>query len=179
MEVEIKYYLQDGNFDSVIQRLNDLGAIFVREIDEIDHYFKVVGRDSIVTKECLRIRETGEKIELTYKPASDDPNEKIFAKQESNVLVSDAQKTVELLKVLGNQLLVTVKKRRKYYNYNDCVVTLDFIEKVGYFLEIECEDEDSEKGTKRLNECADKLKLKNCTITNKPYRDIVLEAQTS
>lgn len=175
-EVEKKYRLSGLDKNLFIQRLQKLNAKFLNKKKEVDTYFNVTGRDSLTTKECLRVRETDTYIEITYKPPTE--NHRIaqghFAKKETNVLVQDGKEAIVMLELLGNDVLVVVDKEREYYAIDGCVVALDDIKNVGLFVEIEIETDDEQIGLKKINAIAQSLELGESMIETLPYRDVVI-----
>jgi adenylate cyclase class 2 len=179
-EVEKKFRLEDMSKESFIQRLQAMNAKFVNNKREVDTYFNVAGRDSLTTKECLRVREADTYTEITYKPPTKDHQviQSHFAKKETNVSVKDGAEAVTLLELLGNDILVIVDKEREYYTFDGCVIALDFIKNVGLFVEIEIETDDERSGLDKIDAIAQKLKLNESMIETLPYRDVVLNNQT-
>lgn len=175
-EVEKKYRLNGLEKKLFLQRLQKLNAKFLNKKKEVDTYFNVTGRDSLTTKECLRVRETDTYTEITYKPPT--KNHRIaqgyFAKKETNVLVQDGKEAIVMLELLGNDVLVVVDKEREYYAVNDCVVVLDNIKGSGLFVEIEIKTDNEQDGLNRINILAQKLGLNESAIEVLPYRDVVL-----
>lgn len=68
-EVEKKYKIDQNRREKLINFLNEKAKLIEKK-HEVDTYFNIVGRDSLSTKECLRIRETDSFSEITYKPSS-------------------------------------------------------------------------------------------------------------
>ena len=58
LEIEKKYYIKDGNIESLTEILMSAGAEYIGDSKQTDIYFNVPGRDSLTSKECLRIRES-------------------------------------------------------------------------------------------------------------------------
>lgn len=175
MEIEIKYKVSQPDFKKIAMKLRQLGAHHLYDKKEVDIYFNVAGRDSISSKECLRIRESSSHTELTYKAPSKNPKEKHFAKRELNVDVKDAKATHAILEAMGNRKLVTIKKHRRYFKFAGCVVTLDRIDGAGTFIEVEYEGRSKKSGLEIVMKCSEKLGLREKKIDNRPYRDILLE----
>jgi adenylate cyclase class 2 len=178
-EVEMKFRLNSEHKESFVTKLESLGGKFIKNKREIDTYFNVSGRDSLTTKECLRVRETDSHTEITYKPPTDSSAIDLshFAKQETNLSVPDAKEAINLLELLGNQILVTVDKERSYYEFEDLAVVIDVIKDAGTFVEIEIETDAEEIGIGKIRSLAQELNLDDSVVVNQPYRDIVLNAR--
>jgi len=173
LEIEKKYRVQDIN--KIEQDLVGLGAVFGKQTQERDIYFNVSGRDSMTTKECLRIRSTNDKKEITYKPPTEKNNQGgHFAKKETNLLIKDVEIAQELLLNLGNSILVDFTKERKYYSLNDVTIALDVLNGAYFFIEIEVESEDEEDAIEKIIKVEELLGLSDDFIEDRPYRDIAM-----
>lgn len=175
-EVEKKYRLNGLDKNLFIQRLQKLNAKFLNKKREVDTYFNVAGRDSLTTKECLRVRKTDIYAEITYKPPTENRHlsQGHFAKKETNVLVQDGKEAIAMLELLGNDVLVVVDKERKYYAIDGCVVALDSVKNAGLFVEIEVKTNYEQASLNRINILAQSLGLDESMIEVLPYRDVVL-----
>lgn len=176
-EVEKKYRLNGLDKKVFLQRLQKLNARFINNKKEIDTYFSVAGRDSLTTKECLRVRETDTYTEITYKPPTESHRvaQGYFAKKETNVLVQNGKEAIAILELMGNDILVVVDKDREYYAIDGCIVALDSIKNVGLFVEIEIEIDNEREGLKKINSLAQSLSLDESMVEISPYRDIVID----
>lgn len=175
-EIEKKFRLENADKAGLIKCLEKLGAQFVDKKKEVDTYFGVAGRDSLATKECLRVREADAFTEITYKPPTENHQivQSYFSKKETNVSVKDGKEAIALLELLGNDILVVVDKEREYYSLDECVIVLDSIKDAGLFVEIEIQTADEQAALKRIDIIAEKLGLNESMIETLPYRDIVL-----
>lgn len=178
-EVEKKFKPNTNNKAGFIRCLKAMNAELINNTREVDTYFNVADRDSLTTKECLRVRESDAHTEITYKPPT--KNHRIvrshFAKKETNVAVNNGKMAVALLELLGNNILVVVDKNRECYSLGVCKVALDIIKGAGLFIEIEIETNDERAGLKYIDSIAKKLGLTESMIEKLPYRDIVLNKQ--
>ena len=175
-EVEKKYRLESKDKASFVRRLQEADAQFINKKKEVDTYFNVAGRDSLTTKECLRVREADTHTEMTYKPPTENHQvvQNHFAKKETNISVKDGREAITFLELLGNDILVAVDKEREYYAFDGCVVALDSIRDAGLFVEIEIETDDENSGLEKIDAIAQKLGLDESMIETLPYRDVVL-----
>jgi len=64
-EVELKFVIE--NCSEIEQKLTALFARWSDPIQQIDHYFSHPCRDFLKTDEALRLRQGGERVELTWK----------------------------------------------------------------------------------------------------------------
>ncbi len=182
-EVEIKVKIDSSKVKEIRKRIFDLRAIFKEKIEEKDSYFTAPHRDFIKTKECLRIRERDNSLELTYKgPSTDDMvKKKQFWKSEINISFNTTPEEIEmLLKFLDFRKIVEVKKEREKFVIGEQIITLDNIIGIGYFLEVETKvknKEDREKALEKNIDIIRKIGLDEKDIVTLPYRDLVLEKQ--
>lgn len=178
-EIEKKFRLKNLDRISFIERLQGSDAQFIDKKREVDTYFNVVGRDSLTTKECLRVRESDTLVEITYKPPTG--NHRVvqghFSKKETNVSVKDGKEAISLLELLGNDVLVVVDKEREHYSLDECVVALDSVKDAGLFVEIEIQTDDEQSALEKINIVAQKLGLDESMIETLPYRDVVLNSR--
>lgn len=175
-EIEKKYRVE--NLDEIEKKLRSVGATLQKEIYERDIYFNVSGRDSMTTKECLRIRVSPAKKEITYKPPTvHEETLTHFAKQETNLSVEDTETARDLLLCLGNSLLVDFTKHRKYYGFDGTTVTLDTLNNKFFFVEIEVESASEENALKQIHAIESMLGLSDEFIETRPYRDIAMMEQ--
>ena len=175
MEVEVKYSISDSN--SIERKLKELGAVFVNEEIEEDYYFQHPCRDFMETDEALRIRKTHDLVELTYK----GPKVSIKTKSrvEVNVRVDDANKARDILERLGFKVVYVVRKNRKKYRLGDNIsISLDNVEGLGSFIEIEliAKEKDWGRAEEKIMGLARTLGLKGKPII-KSYLELLLERE--
>ncbi|NVM55437.1 MAG: class IV adenylate cyclase [Candidatus Helarchaeota archaeon] len=133
IEVEIKAHLED--FTSVETQLLQLGATFRKAIHQRDTYFQHPIRNFAQTDEALRIRISDDKSYLTYKGSKLDPSSK--TREELELEIQEPNQLLELLKKVGFIPVKTVIKSRKSYILDDIKISLDKVEGLGYFIELE------------------------------------------
>ena len=154
-EVEIKV---PADVDAVRDRLSEAGAERVDARRQRDVYYDAPHRDFAETDEALRVRretslpagigstEPGDEasggaeaatIKITYKGPLLDEGSKTRAEQETEV--ADSEAAAGILSGLGFEPAATVEKRREFWAYDGFTVTLDAVDGVGEFVEIERE----------------------------------------
>lgn len=149
---------------------------------ETDIYFSRPDVDYMKTVECLRLRIQKDKVEVTYKPASNKSTvtaSGIVSKKEVNVYLKSHDEVDSLLNLFENIGLVklcTVKKIREKYHKEDksLTISIDIIEGAGNFIEVEVMSKDKELAISMIDEAESILKIKNMPIQTLPYRDIVM-----
>jgi len=180
-EVELKIKIKASQIKVLRKNLLALGAVFQEKIRESDTYFTAPHRDFVQTKECLRIRERDNYLELTYKGPTTKLMDKKrqFWKSEINIPIHCPKNEVELLlKSLNFREVSKVVKEREKFLFGQHNITLDNIETLGWFLEIESTIANPNERKRALNENISLLKelgLDPKDIINEPYRDIVLQ----
>jgi len=140
-EVELKVR---ADHDRVRERLDELGATPLGTVVQEDTYFDAPDREFAETDEALRVRrehppgESG-KTTLTYKGPLVDPDSK--TRKEAETAVEDEDEMRAILDGLGYNAAATVRKERTRFTLQDCTVTLDTVEGLGEFVEVELETE--------------------------------------
>jgi adenylate cyclase class 2 len=162
IEVEAKAHVND--FNSVLKKLNEIGAEEVKIEHQKDTYFNNLEyRDFEKSDEALRIRNTTlndgtSQIILTYKgPKLDDISK---TRKEIEVSVEDAKNTGLILESLGFKPAANVEKERTTYLFEEFIISLDKVHKVGNFVEIEkgmIEGEDFKEAIDKIFEIYKKL----------------------
>jgi len=131
MEVEVKSRVKE--LKRVEKLVVSMGGVLKGEVEEVDEYFNHPCRDFAETDEALRIRNDGT---LTYKGPKIDSDTK--SREEVNLKIDDIGNARELLLSLGFRPVGRVVKRRKYYSLGKLTITLDRVDSLGDFVEIEC-----------------------------------------
>ena len=126
IEVEAKAHVSD--FNSVLKKLNEIGAEEVKIEHQKDTYFNNLEyRDFEKSDEALRIRNTAlndgtSQIILTYKgPKLDDISK---TRKEIEVSVEDAENTGLILESLGFKPAANVEKERTTYLFEEFIISL-------------------------------------------------------
>jgi adenylate cyclase class 2 len=144
IEVEVKAHAQD--LEAIETNLRGIGAHWVKEEYQEDLYFNAPHRDFAVTDEALRVRrvsdEKGDHNFVTYKGAKLDSVSK--TRKEIEVGIKDPVKMEDIFENIGFRPAAPVKKHRIIYCLDDVIITLDRVQNVGNFLEIEIDIEEGE-----------------------------------
>ncbi len=153
IEVEVKAIVKD--FDEVRKKLTQIGAIKMKTEYQSDIYYNAPHKDFGETDEALRIRKIPEngktRVILTYKGAKLDNISK--TRKEIEVDVSDAENTSLILENLNFRKAASVKKNRDIYHIKEFIITLDTVQDVGTYVEIETEaneDEDTSASIQKI-----------------------------
>jgi adenylate cyclase class 2 len=163
IEVEVK--AQVNEFESIREKLDEMGALKIKIERQEDTYFNAPHRDFAETDEALRIRKIpdGEnaQIFITYKGSKIDSTSK--TRQEFEVGVGDAEITAHIFESLGFRVVQTVVKDREIYHLKDFVITLDSVHNVGTYMEIETDLEDGKDFQEALDNIFELYKLMGIT----------------
>jgi adenylate cyclase class 2 len=139
-EVELKVRTAH---DEVEERLEATDADLVGTVEQVDTYYDAPDRDFAETDEALRIREErddGVTTRLTYKGPLVEAESK--TREEAETAVTDSDAMHDILAGLGYEPAAEVRKERTRYDYRGYTVTLDTVDGLGEFVEVEKETED-------------------------------------
>ncbi len=146
-EVELKVR---ADHEAARDRLEELGATSLGRVRQVDTYYDAPHRDFAETDEALRLREetvesgtddrgTGRdgatETRLTYKGPLVEQESK--TREEAETAVADPDAMEEVLDGLGFQPAATVEKERDRYRVEGYTVTLDIVDGLGEFVEVE------------------------------------------
>lgn len=139
MEAECKFRVSDAA--SLRTQLDKIGAVFVRREEHRDTYLRHPSRDFHATDEALRIREIDGEPFITYKGPRLAGLIKIRPEIELPMVPGTADDWLKIWEHLGFVVALTVPKSREVYSFEYCsrnvTITLDHVEPLGYFAEIE------------------------------------------
>lgn len=140
-EVEVKV---PADHAAVRERLADGDAERLGAVEQVDTYYGAPHRTFAETDEALRVREEtpadgASTYALTYKGPKVDADSKAREEHESGI--ADPEAIDAALRALGFDPAATVRKDRERYRLSGYTVTLDDVEGVGEFVEVEREGE--------------------------------------
>jgi adenylate cyclase class 2 len=163
IEIEKKYHI--NSYDTVKSEVEKLGANLISTTNDSDIYF-VVPQQKPNTL-YLRIRTKNNKSTLAYHEVQDDTETK-----EWETDVADGKTTIEIISKLGFAKDVIVDKRREKYKLDGSEILIDYVDGLGYFVEIESTSEEE------LDNIASKLSLGD-RVSGVGYPDLLKEAKNS
>lgn len=173
VETEIKIKISKEEYKNIELMLIS-HAKFLKESKQIDKYYQPTYRKFLKdndesVNEWLRIGVRGNKKILNYKNWYDDKY-----CDEYEVEIDDENNLDKILKILGMEEIALVDKTRKVYFYLEKYeIALDYVENLGYFIEIEVKNYDSsalEEYDKLLRLAKDlNLNLDNIDKRGYPY----------
>ncbi len=146
IEVEVKIPIE--NRKSVEEALHRIGAQRLNGETQVDAYFDHPVRTFQETDEALRLRSRhpdveGDELdstipppyEMTYKGPKLESRSK--SRVELSVHISNIDSARSILESLGFKHVATISKRRVFYTVDSITVSIDDVEDVGLFLELE------------------------------------------
>ena len=139
-EVELKLEAEHG---PVRERLSTLGAEPLGRVRQVDTYYDAPHRSFPETDEALRVRvetdDEGRWVGITYKGPLVEAESK--TREEHETAVGDETAARAILEGLGFTPAATVEKERERFAYEGYTVTLDTVDGLGEFVEVETEAE--------------------------------------
>ena len=137
IETELKIKISKDEYNNLDVFLKN-NAQFLTESKQIDKYYQPTHRKFLkdtgeMINEWLRIGIRGNKRILNYK----NWHNNMYC-DEYEVEIDDENNLDKILKVLGMEEIALVDKKRRTYLYqNKYEIALDYVDKLGYFIEIE------------------------------------------
>ena len=156
IEVEVKAKI--SSFSEMEEKLKKIGATKSKHEFQEDIYFQSPIVDFGKTDEALRVRTTDNNIFITYKGPKIDKHSKTRKEVEMNI--ESAEKARDIFEEIGFTPTRTVRKNRQYYTYENFEISLDDVEGLDPYMEIEISLEDNEdhsKAQEKIFELFEKL----------------------
>jgi len=147
LEIELKVRI--SSLEPVRQQLIRLNAQFCGRIHEHDVYYNAPHRDFGITDEAIRVRYSDDHAVVTYKGAKIKTSG-LKAREELTTAVESGEIFEQVLDRLGFGKTAEVNKWRENYKLGTMAVSLDSVDELGTFAEIEimAEDDDSDASAK-------------------------------
>jgi len=150
-EVEVKVRAAHAAVESALDAAD---AAFVEAVVQEDTYYDAPHRNFAETDEALRIRrewdparddaggDAAGTTKITYKGPLLEAESK--SREEHETAVADGQAAAGVFDGLGFEPAATVRKERRYYRLDGYTVTLDSVDGLGEFVEVETETADDD-----------------------------------
>jgi adenylate cyclase class 2 len=168
LEVELKVKIP--SLDPVREKLRRKKAEYSGKVHEHDIYYNAPHRDFGVTDEAVRVRYTDDHAVVTYK----GPKIKKFglkAREELNFAVESGETFEKMLDRLGFTKTLEVNKWRETYKTGTASVSLDTVDGLGTFAEIEVITEnETDNPTEHIEKIAQEI-----GVEGEPILDSYLE----
>jgi adenylate cyclase class 2 len=168
LEIEVKAYCDD--LPAVAGKLAAMGGRSLGSIRERDLYLNHPSRDFSTTDEALRLRRAGDSVIMTYK----GPKIGLAAKtrREIEVPVGDFEAALLILETLGFARVGTVVKDRDRFLLEGIEISLDRVEDLGDFVELETRGGNRQAAEDKLFLMAERLGLE--TFERRSYLELIL-----
>lgn len=151
LEIEIKVRVPD--LQPIRERILASGAPLLGEGVEFDAYYNSPERNFAESDEALRLRKADDYALLTYKGPKIGAGS-FKAREELNIRVESLETMDTLLQRIGFQKTAAVRKYRESYRIGQATVTLDNVDDLGTFAEIEAaaslSQDEAEKEIERI-----------------------------
>lgn len=136
VEAEAKVRVDCSEFAEIESRLASLGFSLVYSGVEEDVYYSHPCRDVLETDEAIRVRRSSAGKKVTYKGPRMGGRVKARVEYEARV-DGDIE---AILEHLGFRPAIVVRKSRRMYRGGSAIVTLDRVDGLGCFVEVESLD---------------------------------------
>jgi len=146
-EVEMKFPVADAA--AIESRLRAAGATCRETVSQLDRYFNHPCRDFALTDEAVRLRQVGERVELTYKGPRVDAVTKTRREHSLPLAATDAiggpratiEAWTEVLVTLGFRVVAEVAKERMVLSLEleslAVEIAIDAVAGLGTYVELE------------------------------------------
>lgn len=180
VEIELKFPLK--NAQDVIALLHK-EAEFKHEKSQHDVYYNHPSRDFLEdsdnVNEWLRIRISGDEAEINYKDWQ--PHEAKIKTHctEYETTVASYDQLGKVLAALDFKKMIEVKKNRKSWNYKDAEISIDSVDGLGEFIEVEYKGNlgDIDEARKYLFEVMEAISAETDELDLKGYPYLLLKAK--
>ena len=160
IEVEVKAKI--NSFSEMEEKLKEIGAEKFKVESQNDIYFASPIVDFAKTDEALRIRSTDNGIFITYKGPK--LNDKAKTRKEVEMAIESASKARDIFEEIGFREVMSVKKNRQYYKFEDFEISLDNVLGLEPYMEIEIalsDGEDYSEAQNRIFDLFEKLGVRD------------------
>lgn len=147
IEVEVKAKI--NSFKQMEEKLNEIGAVKSKTEFQEDIYFQSPIVDFAKTDEALRVRTTNNDTFITYKGPK--LNSEAKTRKEVEMTIESGEKARDIFEEIGFRQARTVRKHRQYYTYENFEISLDDVEGLEPYMEIEIALDDSEDYSEAQN----------------------------
>jgi adenylate cyclase class 2 len=171
LETEVKIKLSHPRIEDLEKELIKNNFKFINEEIQEDIYFNSIYKDFKLTDEALRIRVSKDKAELTYKGPKLSSDIKV--REELSCEIKDVNSMISILEKLGFLPKYKINKKRKNYMWGKYIISLDIVENLGEFIEIEANDVSKNEFKSFVSEFVEKFGIKG-EVLLKSYLEIML-----
>ena len=137
--IEVEAKAKINNFEEIKIKLNKLNAKKIKTEFQEDIYFNSPIENFAKIDEAFGFKKTNtegiEELFITYKGPKIDKKSK--TREEVEMGIEDENKCIKIFENLGFEKVRTVKKNREYYDLHEYTVSLDDVEGLDPYMEIE------------------------------------------
>ncbi|MFW9812405.1 MAG: class IV adenylate cyclase [Candidatus Thorarchaeota archaeon] len=182
-EVEVKIAID--NYEEMEKRIMEVGAQKTNRETQIDSYYDHPCKTFQNTDEALRVRSRQpinsgavdpprEEAELTYKGPRIDSTTK--TRIETSVSIDSAKGMTSILENLGFKLVASIIKKRQFFNLPSMTISIDEVEDVGLFMELEtiAQTKDVDEARQNIFAMMEKLGLNPSQSIRASYLEIYM-----
>jgi len=173
--IEVETKLKIDHVEHIEEQIKELKGEYKGEKTEIDLYFDNPNIHILSGGCALRVRDADGEYRLTYKgPKKDDET---TSRPEFEIGIESAVEMIKILDELGFYEIFKVKKLRKTYLLKDLIITLDNVEDLGEFIEVEgkaSNDEEFKEKKDEIFKLLKKLGLSRKEISQRSYLEMLL-----
>lgn len=170
-EIEIQVKVDDTR--NLVRFLNK-NAKLIKKENQIDEYFSPSHRDftkARPVKEWLRLRKTANGNSVTYKNWHHDKSGKSHHCDEYETKIGRTEPIKKIFTILNFKSLTTVDKSRRTWKHKNYEISLDKIQGLGSFVEIEYKGSAKTISPKKItNEMVEFLKKHNVGKVKRNYQ---------
>jgi len=174
--IEVETKLKIDHIEHIEDRIKELKVENKGEKTQIDLYFDHPIIQILSGGGALRVRDADGKYRLTYKGPKKD--NKRTSRPEFEIRIESAREMIKILNELGFYEIYKVKKLRKTYLLKDLIITLDNVDGLGEFIEVEgkaSNDEEFKKKKDEIFKLLRKLGLSTEEISQRSYLEMLLD----
>jgi adenylate cyclase class 2 len=133
IEVEAKVKIND--IECMEKKLTEQGAEYKETVKQADEYFDFPDMRIFNSGGAFRVRASDGSYRVTYKGCKKD--EETTSREEIEIAIESAEKLIKILENIGFIRLCEIKKKRKVYALGGLKISLDEVEGLGSFMEME------------------------------------------
>lgn len=173
IEVEAKVRIND--IEGMEKRITEQGAEYTGTIKQADEYFDFPDMQIFNSGGAFRVRDSDGNYRVTYKGRKKD--EETTSRDEIEIAIESAEKMIKILENMGFVRLCEINKKRKVYLLAGLKISLDEVEGLGSFMEMEgmanSEKEYKEKKGE-IFKLLDNLGVSSEDISQRSYMEMAL-----
>ena len=173
IEIEIRAKIK--NINSVRDKILELGAQHIKTEEQVDRIFgrsKDLDKEHKIIEGCFsaRIRQKGNKILVELKEIR-----RTGAGLEFSSPISKSEDGAYFLQKLDYEEAFVISKVREMYELDSFEISLDQVNQLGSFIEIESRSKDDNRKEELVQECKDLLSKIDPEATSEPkkYGDLI------